>query len=30
MLHGRIEYTGEPSEVGAALDRAYLGGTVTG
>jgi ABC-type branched-subunit amino acid transport system ATPase component len=29
MLHGRIEYTGEPREVGEALDRAYLGGSVT-
>jgi hypothetical protein len=30
MLHGRIEFTGEPTKVGAALDRAYLGGSVTG
>jgi branched-chain amino acid transport system ATP-binding protein len=29
MLHGRIEFTGEPREVGEALDRAYLGGTIT-
>jgi len=29
MLHGRIEYTGAPREVGAALDRAYLGGSLT-
>jgi len=29
MLHGRIEFTGEPKEVGAALDRAYLGGSVS-
>jgi ABC-type branched-subunit amino acid transport system ATPase component len=28
MLHGRIEFTGDPAEVGAALDRAYLGGSV--
>jgi branched-chain amino acid transport system ATP-binding protein len=28
MLHGRIEYTGSPSDVGEALDRAYLGGSV--
>jgi branched-chain amino acid transport system ATP-binding protein len=29
MLHGRIEYTGEPREVGEALDRAYLGGSLS-
>jgi branched-chain amino acid transport system ATP-binding protein len=29
MLHGRIEFTGEPTEVGSTLDRAYLGGSVT-
>jgi branched-chain amino acid transport system ATP-binding protein len=29
MLHGRIEFTGEPHQVGEALDRAYLGGSVT-
>jgi ABC-type branched-subunit amino acid transport system ATPase component len=29
MLHGRIEFTGEPRQVGEALDRAYLGGSVT-
>ncbi len=28
MLHGKIEFTGDPAEVGAALDRAYLGGSV--
>jgi len=28
MLHGRIEFVGEPQEVGEALDRAYLGGSV--
>jgi branched-chain amino acid transport system ATP-binding protein len=28
MLHGRIEFTGDPKEVGAALDRAYLGGSI--
>jgi ABC-type branched-subunit amino acid transport system ATPase component len=28
MLHGRIEYRGDPVEVGAALEAAYLGGTV--
>ena len=28
MLHGRIEFTGPPAEVGPALDRAYLGGSV--
>jgi ABC-type branched-subunit amino acid transport system ATPase component len=28
MLHGRIEYRGDPVEVGAALESAYLGGTV--
>jgi branched-chain amino acid transport system ATP-binding protein len=30
MLHGRIEFTGDPSEVGESLDRAYLGGSITG
>ena len=29
MLHGRVEFTGPPAEVGPALDRAYLGGSVT-
>ena len=29
MLHGRVEFTGPPEEVGPALDRAYLGGSVT-
>ena len=29
MLHGAIEFTGEPREVGEALDRAYLGGSIT-
>ncbi|HUV09550.1 MAG TPA: ATP-binding cassette domain-containing protein, partial [Acidimicrobiia bacterium] len=29
MLHGRVEFTGRPEEVGPALDRAYLGGSVT-
>jgi branched-chain amino acid transport system ATP-binding protein len=29
MLHGKIEFTGEPHQVGDALDRAYLGGSVT-
>jgi branched-chain amino acid transport system ATP-binding protein len=28
MLHGKIEFTGEPRSVGEALDRAYLGGSV--
>lgn len=28
MLHGRVEYRGDPREVGAALDTAYLGGSV--
>ncbi|HEU5302459.1 MAG TPA: ATP-binding cassette domain-containing protein [Acidimicrobiia bacterium] len=28
MLHGRVEFTGPPHEVGPALDRAYLGGSV--
>jgi branched-chain amino acid transport system ATP-binding protein len=28
MIHGRVQYRGEPAEVGAALDAAYLGGTV--
>ncbi len=28
MLHGRIQFTGSPSEVGDALQRAYLGGVV--
>jgi branched-chain amino acid transport system ATP-binding protein len=28
MLHGRIEYIGEPAEVGAALQTAYLGGVI--
>ncbi len=28
MLHGRIEFVGKPTEVGEALDRAYLGGAV--
>ena len=28
MLHGRIQYTGSPSEVGETLQRAYLGGAV--
>ncbi len=30
MLHGRIEFTGTPEEVGAALEQAYLGGSVNG
>jgi ABC-type branched-subunit amino acid transport system ATPase component len=30
MLHGKVEFTGAPSEVGPALDRAYLGGTIAG
>ncbi len=29
MLHGRVEFAGPPEEVGPALDRAYLGGSVT-
>ena len=28
MLHGRVQYRGDPAEVGAALEAAYLGGTV--
>jgi branched-chain amino acid transport system ATP-binding protein len=28
MLHGRVQYRGDPGEVGAALEAAYLGGTV--
>jgi ABC-type branched-subunit amino acid transport system ATPase component len=28
MLHGKIEFTGEPTSVGDALDRAYLGGSL--
>ncbi|HEV3449992.1 MAG TPA: ABC transporter ATP-binding protein, partial [Acidimicrobiia bacterium] len=28
MLHGRIQYTGPPREVGETLQRAYLGGAV--
>jgi ABC-type branched-subunit amino acid transport system ATPase component len=28
MLHGTVEFTGAPAEVGPALDRAYLGGSV--
>jgi ABC-type branched-subunit amino acid transport system ATPase component len=28
MLHGRVEYRGDPTEVGVALDTAYLGGSV--
>ena len=28
MLHGRIQYTGSPADVGEALQRAYLGGVV--
>jgi branched-chain amino acid transport system ATP-binding protein len=28
MLHGRVQYRGDPVEVGAALDAAYLGGSV--
>jgi branched-chain amino acid transport system ATP-binding protein len=30
MLHGRIEYAGEPKEVGHALQAAYLGGAIEG
>ncbi|MEX0666517.1 MAG: ATP-binding cassette domain-containing protein [Acidimicrobiia bacterium] len=29
MLHGRVQYRGDPEEVGAALEAAYLGGTVS-
>jgi branched-chain amino acid transport system ATP-binding protein len=29
-LHGRVAYDGKPTEVGEALDRAYLGGSVAG
>jgi ABC-type branched-subunit amino acid transport system ATPase component len=29
MLHGRVQYRGDPAEVGAALEAAYLGGTVS-
>jgi branched-chain amino acid transport system ATP-binding protein len=28
MLHGRIQFTGKPAEVGDTLQRAYLGGAV--
>jgi len=28
MLQGQVQYCGDPAEVGAALDVAYLGGTV--
>jgi ABC-type branched-subunit amino acid transport system ATPase component len=28
MLHGRVEFTGAPADVGPALDRAYLGGSM--
>ena len=28
MLHGQVQYRGDPTEVGAALEAAYLGGTV--
>jgi branched-chain amino acid transport system ATP-binding protein len=28
MLHGQVQYCGDPVDVGAALDAAYLGGTV--
>ncbi len=28
MLHGRVELVGAPAEIGPALDRAYLGGSV--
>jgi ABC-type branched-subunit amino acid transport system ATPase component len=28
MLNGRIEMTGTPTEVGAALASAYLGGSL--
>jgi hypothetical protein len=27
MLHGKVHYRGDPVEVGAALDAAYLGGS---
>jgi branched-chain amino acid transport system ATP-binding protein len=30
MLHGRVEFVGKPTEVGDALDRAYLGGSIAG
>ncbi len=30
MLHGAVEFTGAPAEVGPALDRAYLGGSIAG
>ena len=30
MLHGRIELVGPPAEIGPALDRAYLGGSIVG
>ncbi len=30
MLHGRVEFVGKPAEVGEALDRAYLGGSIAG
>jgi branched-chain amino acid transport system ATP-binding protein len=30
MLHGRVEFVGKPTDVGEALDRAYLGGSVAG
>jgi branched-chain amino acid transport system ATP-binding protein len=29
MLHGRVQFRGDPAEVGAALEAAYLGGTVS-
>jgi branched-chain amino acid transport system ATP-binding protein len=29
MLHGRIEMTGTPSDVSAALASAYLGGSIS-
>ena len=28
MLHGRIELVGAPTEIGPALDHAYLGGSI--
>ena len=28
MLHGRVQFRGDPQEVGAALESAYLGGAV--
>ena len=28
MLHGKVQYTGKPSEVNEALQDAYLGGSV--